>query len=121
MLWYLLACGPDPYPTQVQTDKENYIVSYSNEDIPLNEEFSLLFEIRNNENDLVQPSSVEVDAAMPTHNHGMNQLPTVSTQGETYRADGMLFMMEGYWEIYVYIVSEEGTVDQATFPYECCS
>ena len=121
MLWFLIACGPDPYPTEVQTDKENYIVSYSNESIPLNEEYSLLFQIMTPDREPVQPFSVEVDAAMPTHEHGMNQLPTVSHNGDSYQADGMLFMMEGYWEIYIYILSEEGTVEQATFPHECCS
>ena len=119
MLWLLLSCA-DPYPKQVKTDKENYIVSYSNEHIPLNEEFSLSFQIMNPNQELVQPASVEADAAMPTHNHDMGRLPTVSETTDGYRADGMLFMMEGYWEIYIFIQGEDGSVDKATFPYECC-
>ena len=120
MFWYILACGQKPYPTEVLSDKENYIVSYSNDGIPLNEEFSLLFQITDPERIPVKPSSVEVDAAMPTHEHGMNQLPTESEDGDGYRADGMLFSMEGYWEMYVYILAEDGSVDQATFQHECC-
>ena len=49
--------------------------------------------------------SLEVDAAMPHHRHGMNRLPRMITQGNgRFRAEGMLFHMEGRWELYFDIV-----------------
>ena len=45
--------------------------------------------------------SLEVDAAMPQHRHGMNRLPRMITRGDgSFRAEGMLFHMEGSWELY---------------------
>ncbi len=46
------------------------------------------------------PRAVRVDASMPEHRHGMNYRPTVVTKGRgRYRADGLLFHMNGRWEI----------------------
>ena len=42
-----------------------------------------------------------VDAAMPHHRHGMNRLPRMVSLGDgRFRAEGMLFHMEGRWELY---------------------
>lgn len=54
------------------------------------------------------PKAVLVDAQMPEHGHGMNVLPTVSlAEGGAVRADGMLFHMNGRWEVDVDI--DDGT------------
>ena len=45
--------------------------------------------------------TLRVDAAMPQHRHGMNRLPRMITLGDgRFRAEGMLFHMEGSWELY---------------------
>ncbi|MBJ19116.1 MAG: hypothetical protein CL933_06780 [Deltaproteobacteria bacterium] len=45
--------------------------------------------------------SLQVDAAMPHHRHGMNRVPRMIDQGGGgFRAEGMLFHMEGRWELY---------------------
>ncbi len=44
---------------------------------------------------------LKVDAAMPQHRHGMNRLPRmINRGGGSFRAEGMLFHMEGSWELY---------------------
>ena len=46
------------------------------------------------------PRAVRVDASMPAHRHGMNYRPTVAAKGRgRYRAEGLLFHMNGRWEI----------------------
>ena len=46
------------------------------------------------------PRTVRVDASMPEHRHGMNYKTTVVAKGAgRYRAEGLLFHMNGRWEI----------------------
>jgi hypothetical protein len=70
--------------------------------IPLNEPF--LVEVQVLPADGSHPPTslvLEVDAAMPEHRHGMNRLPRMVPLGEgRFRAEGMLFHMEGHWELY---------------------
>jgi hypothetical protein len=48
------------------------------------------------------PESVQVDAHMPAHRHGMNYTArVVPSPGGAYRAQGLLFHMPGRWEIVV--------------------
>ncbi len=45
------------------------------------------------------PASLEVDAHMPEHRHGMNYAPSVEPRGKgRWRADGLLFHMPGHWQ-----------------------
>lgn len=61
-------------------------------------------------------ANVVVDADMPDHGHGMNTKPeTIHEGGERYRADGMLFHMEGDWSISVEVAAG-GTKERALFP-----
>ncbi len=61
-------------------------------------------------------TAVAVDADMPAHRHGMNTKPEVTPAGERrYRAAGMLFHMQGEWEISVEVTAG-GTVERASFP-----
>jgi hypothetical protein len=49
---------------------------------------------------------------MPQHGHGMNVAPTVKRTGEgTFRVDGMLFHMPGYWELY-FDLGSAGTLER---------
>lgn len=53
--------------------------------------------------------SLNVDAAMPEHRHGMNTQPRVSRIGPgTFEVKGMLLHMSGRWELYFDVV--EGAV-----------
>lgn len=46
------------------------------------------------------PQSVQVDATMPEHKHGMNYAPNITKTGpDRYRADGLMFHMPGRWEL----------------------
>lgn len=71
-------------------------------EIPLNAPFTI--EAQALPADGTRPSSgiaLAVDAAMPHHRHGMNRLPRMVPLGEgQFRAEGMLFHMEGRWELY---------------------
>jgi hypothetical protein len=56
------------------------------------------------------PRTVRVDASMPEHRHGMNYRPTIVAKGPgRYRAEGLLFHMNGRWEIAFDVVSGNET------------
>ena len=59
------------------------------------------------------PESVRVDASMPEHRHGMNYRPRISGDGESWRAEGLMFHMPGRWEFLVEIRAG-GRTERAT-------
>lgn len=76
--------------------------------IPLNEVFSIDVQITPAADQKAGQDhlSLEVDAAMPAHQHGMNTRPRVrSNGGGRFTVEGMLFHMPGHWEIYFDIVA----------------
>ena len=61
--------------------------------------------------------AVDIDAQMPAHGHGMNVDPQVTDNGDgSYGASGLLFHMEGHWQLLVNVGEE-----QAVFDITCCS
>lgn len=46
-------------------------------------------------------TAILVDATMPHHGHGMNVVPRILRQGDTWIAEGMLLHMPGRWEFVV--------------------
>ena len=89
---------------QVVTSKRGgYLVSYvtSPAPIPLNEMFEMHVEIRErHKRSPAKRVSLEVDAGMRAHNHGMNTLPVVERQEDgTFWVRGMLFHMPGEWNM----------------------
>ena len=89
---------------QVVTSKRGgYVVSYvtSPAPIPLNEMFEMHVEIRErHKRSPAKRVSLEVDAGMRAHNHGMNTLPVVERQEDgTFWVRGMLFHMPGEWNM----------------------
>ena len=108
--------------TSVDTD--SWTVSYAvpGGDIPLSEEFALEVTVHA-AGDPASPATsaeVAVTAIMPDHDHGMNQEPTVTANGDgTFTADGMLFHMSGYWEIIV-DVTADGSMETARLGANCC-
>lgn len=85
--------------------------------IPLNRLFRLRLRVLNNDRERGPAAgvTVEVDAAMPEHGHGMNTRPQVIREGGgVYLADGLLFHMPGYWELYV-DVARGGVTERTQF------
>jgi hypothetical protein len=105
-----------------ETSGGSYFVRYTADPnpIPLNEMFTLMIHVYQDA-DLQRRAegvTVEVDAAMPAHHHGMNLSPRVQRMDDgSFRASGMLFHMPGYWEVYV-DVSREGKKERARFELE---
>ena len=59
-------------------------------------------------------ASIEVDARMPEHRHGMNYKTTVTSSGAgKYRAEGLMFHMPGRWE-YIFEVRAAGATERLT-------
>jgi hypothetical protein len=88
---------------EILTASGNYRIDYRTEPatIPLNEPFSLDVIVR--ERYKASPArlvDLEVDADMPTHNHGMVTAPkVVAVDPGRFRVSGMLFHMPGAWTI----------------------
>ena len=101
------------------SQKEEFIIVQETTEFPLNEEFSFVFSILDSERNPSAPDEVLVDAEMPEHGHGMGQTATVSNSQNQYTAEGMLFAMEGEWDINIFI-TQGNSVDQATFSIVCC-
>lgn len=83
---------------------QGYIVKWSSapNPLPLNEPFDIVFSVtpmkHSSESDKLE---VAVDAAMPSHGHGMNTQPSVQHEADgSYVARGLLFHMSGHWELY---------------------
>lgn len=117
MLTVLLACATPKL--EAISEKETFIVVRETTDFPLNEEFDFVFSLLDAERNPTSPEDVIVDAEMPAHGHGMGQTPVTSNTENLYTATGMLFAMEGDWDIHIY-VTQEGSVDQSTFSIVCC-
>ena len=100
-----------------------FFVQYvSNPDpIPLNDEFDITLWVYSAEDPtvLLTDLSVAVDAQMPSHDHGMNQLPVVNINEGVITAEGMLLHMTGYWEISVEIQLPNKR-ETAFIPIDCC-
>jgi hypothetical protein len=119
------SAAPDPatpapgptWPAKRKTDRGNFTVTIqpAGGRITRNEHFSLEV-LLEPEAGAATPSSVLVDADMPDHGHGMNTKPeTIHEGGARYRANGMLFHMEGEWSIAVE-VTIGAMKERALFP-----
>ncbi|TNE92677.1 MAG: hypothetical protein EP330_00765 [Deltaproteobacteria bacterium] len=63
---------------------------------------------------------VDVDADMPSHNHGMNTEPVVTeVGGGAFRVDGMQFHMTGDWRVTV-AIDDGNTYERAFLWIDCC-
>jgi hypothetical protein len=105
------------WPATRKTDRGNFTVTIqpAGSGITLNKHFSLNA-ILTPETGASAPTSVSVNADMPSHGHGMNTAPeTIHEEGQRYRADGMLFHMAGDWSIMVEITAG-GKIERAFFP-----
>ena len=124
LLGLLFACSnTDVTNLEGYTDGESYFVVVETEPspVPFNEEFSTAISVYANDikEQTISAITVDVDSSMPAHGHGMNQSPTMSgpTNG-VFTADGLLWHMEGEWEITVYVSGESN--EYIAFSMDCC-
>ncbi len=105
------------WPAKRKTNRENFTVTIqpTGGRIVRNEHFSLEVVIEPGPG-AGTPTSIVVDADMPSHRHGMNTQPeTIHEGGQRYRTNGMLFHMAGEWSISVAITAGSGE-ERALFP-----
>jgi hypothetical protein len=98
------ASNPGPLERATLVSKRGaYRVEYVAEPAPitLNEMFGLQVTVRERHKQLpARQVSLEVDAGMLAHNHGMNVMPKVERLLDgTFRVRGMLFHMSGEWHL----------------------
>ena len=93
-----------------------YKVTYETVPDPIssNEPFDLKFSVAPQQAPAAAAAlTVEVDARMPAHFHGMNRAPKVSRQPDgSYKAEGLLFHMSGHWELY-FDIAQTGKTERA--------
>jgi len=98
----LVGCVTGPthiHPRPIQSNAGHWLVDYTPraEKIPLN----TLFEVRTRIYGDGEIKSLQVDAGMPSHGHGMmTKAVTVLQEDGSYLTTGMLLHMPGEWEIY---------------------
>ena len=99
------------------TSEGNYTVHYTPlpSPVPLNEHFKIEVQVTPSVKDQ-EAVTIEVDADMPAHGHGINTAPTIRSEGGgKFIVDGLLFHMKGEWELYIDIL--DGPVrERAAFP-----
>lgn len=86
----------------------SYMVSYvtTPSPIPHNEHFDVTVTVMGGDDHDQVPTDLTVllDGNMPAHGHGMNVTPEITDHGDgTWTAEGMLFHMQGHWEMTVSI------------------
>jgi hypothetical protein len=107
----------------VDSNAGSYSVTFesSPRPIPLNQPFTLTFSVSARGSAAKKSGSdvsVEVDARMPAHRHGMSRTPKLTGLPDgSYRAEGLLFHMPGRWELY-FDISEGGRTERAQVDVE---
>ena len=80
------------------------------EPIPTLDPFSVEVRVRDPQGeDAPEGTAILVDATMPHHGHGMNVVPRILKQGDTWVAEGMLLHMPGRWEFVVDVQRDHET------------
>ncbi len=107
--------SPDPERREAATDGDGYFVTWSPDPapIPVGDEFTMTVSVYVGTSDETSCTScaVSVDATMPGHMHGMNQVPVVTAQQDgTHLVEGMLFHMPGAWRVTVTV--EDGDAEE---------
>lgn len=103
---------------RVDSNAGSYSVSFesSPRPIPLNQPFDVAFTVSARGGAKLgagSPVSVDVDARMPAHRHGMSRAPKVTLRPDgTYLAQGLMFHMPGRWELY-FDITEGGRTERA--------
>ncbi len=112
-------------PTNVaMTDGGSFHVRYTTtpSPIPLNDYFDVRVEAFSDAAMTAPAAGVPgtFDAWMPAHGHGMNVEPTITDNGDgTWDVSGLLFHMEGDWQVTVGLEGAGG-LENAVFDVACC-
>ena len=126
-LLVLTACGVGVQSTQtiattLETDtvSASYAVScvFDPSHIPRNEHVDMTLSLQRKDGAVLPEGlSINVDADMPSHGHGINTAPEIEkiSTGK-YQVKGLLFHMGGEWELYIDVM-EDGIPDRATIPF----
>lgn len=99
------------------TDGGTWTVSYvpSVDPIEVSENFTITVSI---DSGATEGASVDFDATMPAHGHGMNTDAEVTDNGDgTWLVEGMLLHMPGHWRMMADVSSGDST-ETATFDVE---
>lgn len=95
--------NPSPAPESLLSNHGLYRVQYVSvpAPIPLNQMFELRIAVRERyKRSLAKRISLNVDAGMRAHNHGMNTRSVVERLPDgSFRVRGMLFHMPGEWHL----------------------
>lgn len=124
VLYRLIACflvpptviAGDGFDALVISDSGKYVVEYLTHPspIPMNRMFEMTVSVRQRlKKSLAQNITLQVDAGMSEHNHGMNTMPMVERlPNRQFRVRGMLFHMAGRWEL-TFLIKRGIMVDKA--------
>ena len=100
----------------VDSNGGHFVVMFqtSPDPVPMNESFTVTFSVAPKVAAKGTPDlTVEIDARMPAHGHGMNKTPKLIRASDgSYKAEGLLFHMPGHWELY-FDLSEGGRTERA--------
>jgi hypothetical protein len=96
-----VACAPPPGAALAETERYRVALAAEPAEIAVGAFFAVVVEV------CAKPGapaaeSVDMDAHMPAHRHGMNYAPKIERLSATrFRATGLLFHMPGRWEFLV--------------------
>ena len=111
------AQAADAFDAVLVSDSGNYVIEYLTEPspIPVNEMFEMIVRVRERLKKSAAPNvTLQVDAGMSAHNHGMNTMPVVQRlPNRQFRVRGMLFHMRGTWEL-TFLLKRGIMLDKAT-------
>ncbi|MFT5679145.1 MAG: hypothetical protein ACI8RZ_000049 [Myxococcota bacterium] len=133
MLAMLIGCGDKEgdsgsvvetnFTTTAATDGGSFMASYTTDptSIPNDDYFSVtLSAFESDGSTPLTGASVELDAVMTSHGHGMNVTPEVTDNGDgTFTATPLLFHMTGHWTI-EFALTQDGVTEEGYFDVECC-
>ena len=111
---------PEPGVTSTTSNDAAFTVQWSTrpEVIPVNDFFEVDVLLLGPDGAPLPNATLDVDAAMPHHRHGMNHRSHMVDVGSgRWRAEDMLFHMPGAWVLY-FDVKQDGVVRRAQVDVE---
>ena len=111
------------FTTTATTDGGSFVATYVTDPdpIPSDDYFSVtLSALAADGTTALTAASVEINAEMTAHGHGMNVTPEVTDNGDgTFTATPFLFHMSGHWTI-LFAITADGVTEKGYFDVECC-
>lgn len=111
MLAVAAACAPAADPFDFAVTGTDYAVDVDlTAAIPHNALFDMTVTVQHADGTTATDASLDVDAEMPAHNHGMNVEPVVSkTAPGVFSVTGMQLHMQGDWSMHFDVTVGEKT------------